>query len=48
MTYWDKKMEGDPVWDDLSTKIKKYTPFLKIDRDKFKTFISQALGVGDK
>jgi hypothetical protein len=48
LAYWDKKMENDPVWEDISTKIKKYTPFLSLDRGKLKAFIVQALRDGDK
>lgn len=37
--YWDKVMAEDPVWDEVSRKIKKYAPFLSIDADKFKKII---------
>jgi hypothetical protein len=36
---WDSKMEYDPVWQDLSMKVKKYTPFIRYDKDKFKKII---------
>jgi len=39
MKRWDKKMIDDPVWDDLSRKIKKYMPFMSIDTDKYKKII---------
>lgn len=39
MKSWDKKMIDDPVWDDLSRKIKKYMPFMSIDTDKYKKII---------
>lgn len=31
---WDSKMEYDLVWESLKTKIEKYTPFIKYDKDK--------------
>lgn len=37
--YFDKKMEYDPVWEDISMKVKKYIPFIKYDKDKFKKII---------
>lgn len=37
--YWDKAMSEDPVWDELSRKIKKYVPFLNLDADKYKKII---------
>lgn len=37
--YWDKAMAGDPVWDDVTRKIKKYTPFLGLDAARFKKII---------
>lgn len=37
--YWDKQMKEDPVWDEISRKIKKYIPFLNIDATKFKKII---------
>lgn len=40
-SYWDKKMAGDVIWDELGMKIKKYTPFIKYDRDKFKAIIKE-------
>lgn len=34
--YWDKKMEYDPVYQETKTKVEKYIPFLKYDKDKIK------------
>jgi hypothetical protein len=34
--YWEKKMVDDPVWEDISLKIKKYKPFIKYDSTKIK------------
>ena len=44
--YWDKKLVGDPVWEELSVKIKKYAPFLGIDTKKAKKIIVAALNEG--
>lgn len=33
-SYWDKKMEYDPVYQEIKKKLEKYTPFLKYDKDK--------------
>lgn len=37
--YWSKGMEYDPIWDALNMKIKKYIPFIKYDKEKFKKII---------
>lgn len=37
--YWDQKMEYDVVYDSIRTKIEKYTPFIKYDKDKIKKLI---------
>ena len=39
LTYWNKKMEYDPVWQELATKIIKYRPFLNYNRDKIKKIL---------
>ena len=36
INYWDKKMSGDPIWEETSLKIKKYRPFVKYDNAKIK------------
>lgn len=41
---WDSKMEYDPIWQDLSLKVKKYTPFIKYDKDKFRKIILDFYG----
>lgn len=33
---WNKEMEYDPVWKELSLKVRKYQPFIKYDLDKFR------------
>lgn len=39
MKHWDSKMEYDPVWDEMSLKVKKYTPFIKYDSEKIKKIV---------
>lgn len=34
--YWDINLKYDLVWDMLSQKVRKYTPFIQYDKDKFK------------
>jgi hypothetical protein len=38
---FDKKMESDPVWETVSTKIKKYKPFLNINENKCKQILKE-------
>ena len=35
---WDKQL-NDPLWESLSLKIKKYKPFLSIDRNKYQRIL---------
>lgn len=42
--HWDSKMKYDFVWDELKTKVEKYTPFLKYDKDKIKKIIIDYFG----
>ena len=44
MPYWNKKLEYDPVWQDLSNKVIKYRPFLKYDREKVKKILLDKYG----
>jgi hypothetical protein len=37
--YWDSKMQYDLVYDTIKTKIEKYTPFIKYDKDKLKKIV---------
>jgi hypothetical protein len=37
--YWDNKMQYDLVYDQLRTKIEKYTPFIKVDKVKLKNVL---------
>lgn len=34
--YLDKSLESDIIWEELSLKVKKYTPFIHYDREKIK------------
>ena len=36
--YWAKKMD-DPIWADLSLKIRKYIPFIKYDKEKIRKLV---------
>lgn len=42
--YWDKKMEGDPIWEETSLKIKKYRPFVKYNAEKVKKLLLEYFG----
>jgi hypothetical protein len=39
LKYWDKKMLGDPVYEDIGRLIKKYMPFIHYDKDKMRKVI---------
>ena len=39
---WDKKLD-DPVWETVSRKIKKYTPFLNIDVPRYKKILKESV-----
>ena len=41
---FDKKLP-DPVWETVSKKIKKYSPFLNIDVPRYKKILKQAAGL---
>lgn len=34
--YWDSELKDDVLWEQYSLKVKKYTPFIKYDKEKFK------------
>ena len=38
---WDKQLK-DPLWEQLSLKIKKYKPFLSINRNKYQEILKEA------
>lgn len=42
--YWDKHLEYDPVWEDVSLRVRKYTPFLKFDQEKFRKILLDKWG----
>jgi len=39
LKHWDKELNGDVVWDDIKLLIKKYTPFIKYDREKIQKIL---------
>ena len=39
---WDKKLD-DPVWETVSRKIKKYSPFLNIDVSRYKKILKETV-----
>ena len=39
---WDKKLD-DPVWETVSRKIKKYSPFLNIDVPRYKKILKETV-----
>ena len=39
---FDKKLD-DPVWETVSRKIKKYSPFLNIDVQRYKKILKEAV-----
>ena len=39
---WDKKLD-DPVWETVSRKIKKYSPFLNIDVQRYKKILKETV-----
>lgn len=42
MLYWDRDLK-DPLWQTLSFKIKKYKPFLSINKDKYKKILKDII-----
>jgi T4 gene Gp59 loader of gp41 DNA helicase len=36
---WDEKLACDPTWEPISTKLKKYIPFLQYDKKKYRKII---------
>lgn len=34
--YWNKKMSYDPIWKELAIRVKKYKPFLKYEKSKYR------------
>lgn len=37
--HWDSKMQYDLVYDSIKTKIEKYTPFIKCEREKLRKIV---------
>ena len=42
--HWDSKMQYDLVYDSVRTKIEKYSPFIKCDKDKLKKIVLDYFG----
>jgi len=42
--HWDSKMKYDPVWDEYSLRVKKYTPFIVYDKDKYRKIVLDFYG----
>jgi T4 gene Gp59 loader of gp41 DNA helicase/T4 gene Gp59 loader of gp41 DNA helicase C-term len=43
--HWDKELNGDVVWDNIKLLIKKYTPFIKYDREKIQKILIDIFSV---
>ena len=39
LPYWNKRLKGDIIYDDVGMLIQKYTAFLQYDKEKFKEII---------
>jgi hypothetical protein len=39
LPYWDKQYKDDFVWQDVGLKIRKYTPFVKYDKERIKKIV---------
>jgi hypothetical protein len=37
--HWDTKLQYDLIWDTLTIKVEKYTPFIRCDKDKIKNIV---------
>lgn len=42
--YWDKRLKDDVVWQEVGQRIRKYTPFIRYDRDKVKKIVVSTVG----
>ena len=38
---WDREIDDDVIWPELATKLRKYSPFVKIDKSKMKHIIRE-------
>lgn len=36
MKQWNKKLQYDPIWDEIKMKVEKYIPFIKYDKERIK------------
>jgi hypothetical protein len=39
LSMWDKKLADDPVWRNMSLKLRKYVPFIHYDKDKIRKIV---------
>ena len=39
LSMWDKKLADDPVWQNMSLKLRKYVPFIHYDKDKIRKIV---------
>ena len=44
VTNFDNELSEDLIWPDISRLIKKYKPFLKIDKEKYNGIFTRVLG----
>lgn len=38
-SYWDKQLKDDVVWQEIGQRLKKYTPFIKYEKEKVKKLV---------
>jgi hypothetical protein len=38
---WDRKISEDIIWPNWCLKVKKYTPFIQYDKDKFRNILKE-------
>jgi hypothetical protein len=46
--YFDSKLSADLVWPDVSRLIKKYKPFIRIDKERYNDIFGRRYGTGSK
>lgn len=40
--YWNKQLDGDPIWNSVALKIEKYIPFMTYDEKKMQKLLLEA------
>jgi hypothetical protein len=38
-SHWNKSLDGDIIWKEISLLLRKYTPFIECDKDKIKSIV---------